>query len=219
MKKIKGFGIIITICIVAVLCAGMPVTANAATAKSKAMEAYRAMLSKNSITCPSGVKAKTSTCSFAIAYIDNNSVPELIVYNPNACHASGYGAIYTYKNGKVVEIRDLECYAGNFSYYKKTGTFRDYYFGNGGWLITYVYTLSSGKASMKLRETVLDSSMRGFYPNAVANNWVKISKNGKETKITKAAYKKSLKSLANNKKSTKAKFYKNTANNRKKILK
>lgn len=54
---------------------------------------------------------RASRCSFALAYIDNNNVPELIVSNSlDVPHAGGHGRIFTYKNGKYLALQKQKNY-------------------------------------------------------------------------------------------------------------
>ncbi len=60
--------------------------------------------------------SKGAKVSFALAYLDSDKIPELIVYDPSA----GF-AIYRYKNKGVVRVGYQLYYAVPKGYYKKTG--------------------------------------------------------------------------------------------------
>lgn len=217
MKKTKGFRMVIMICIMAVLCASMPVPANAASAKSKAMKAYKKFLAGSAVRwSDSSTKKDTvlSKCTFALVYVDNNSVPELILgcgRNANS-HAQGYYKMYTYKNGKVTPVMNL---MDGFAYYKKKGVCCAFHSGTGGYE-TYYYKYSSGKSNGKLisvDRTPVSLTDPGWRYYNMKNNML-----GSE--ISKASFNRQLKKLVgSSKKITKIKYYNNTAANRKKLLK
>lgn len=217
MNKKRGF--IRPLCIVfafVFISAMMPVNVSAASTKQKALKAYNKLLSQSKINWRNGAEVKTSDCSFAIVYIDNNNVPELVLHIPFGIlsMADGCGILYTYKNGKAIKLQNMDLFTDDFAYYKKTGIFQDQHTGRG-WTETTTSKLSSAKISKMLLE---EDGNAATGTNA-SNAWYKYSANGKMTKITKNSYNKSLKSLTKGKKVTKAKFYKNTASNRTKVLK
>lgn len=210
-KKYWKRAVLCMLVFVMMLC---PLEVQAASQKAKAMKAYKSMLSKKTMRWGDDTYYKavpTNTCKFAIAYIDNNSVPELIVTSGYVTRVAGTVVIYTYRNGKVQVVKSNtgRYYADSskFSYYKKKGIFISTY-GTGGVTDSY-YKMSKSKASKKLMAD--DSLMYGksYYTCS-----------GEESKkISKSGFNKSLKKLVGSTKKTKAKFYKNTAANRKKYLK
>ena len=86
-------------------------TTQAASQKTKAMKAYASFLSKNRYLKwtdqPNMRTGRAKNCYFAVAYIDNNDVPELVLYTPDSYHMAGYGVMYTYRNGRVVRVFEL----------------------------------------------------------------------------------------------------------------
>ncbi|MCD7746726.1 MAG: hypothetical protein LUI13_15850 [Lachnospiraceae bacterium] len=72
-------------------------TAYAASAKSKALKAYSGLLSQDSIKWGSQSSVVSlSDCSFALIYLDNNAIPELLIYaNYPPSHSEGYALLYT----------------------------------------------------------------------------------------------------------------------------
>lgn len=108
MKRIFGL-----LCVV--FCVGflmMPVKADAASEKSKALKAYEQLLKEKASEEKANADKYGYTYTartFLVAYVDNNSVPELY-YD---------GKLYTYKSGEVVEIETP--YSGYvwYGYYKK----------------------------------------------------------------------------------------------------
>ena len=125
------------------------VNVHAASAKKKALKAYKKMLSKKKlrINVEGANTVRTSKLSFAVAYIDNNSVPELILKRTDDdeigfnCH----DLFYIYRKGKT---KRLTASYGNVSmtgyYYKKTGFFEVYEDGDDFYL-----KLENGKLNYK----------------------------------------------------------------------
>lgn len=197
-------------------------TAQASSTKTKALKSYAKLLSKSKISTN---KLKSSGCSFALAYIDNNSVPELVIKSFQLGSSNGYYVVYTYKNGKAVQIGNL--LGTSFGYYKKKGVFRDMrYFthpmGGPGDQTTY-YKLSNGKITSMLSKAVYEpdpfykrtKSMYYYYycAGSDSSNYKSIKKSNYNSRLKKLIGSKTLT------KDTKMKFYKNTAANRKKYLK
>lgn len=185
----------------------------AASAKSNAMKAYKNMLSKTTVY-KEGWPMKASNCYFAIAYIDNDSVPELVVFNNRDIpHVGGYGMIYTWRNGKVVYAGGMVLdNKGEAGYYKKKGIYTDIYSHQGRKGVSY-QRLKKGTSSCVLyKEYVIKGKSWKL------SGYKKITGN-KANVISKKSFDKSLKSYVGSTKLTKYKFYKNTAGNRKKYLK
>lgn len=200
-------------------------TANAAGKKSKALKAYKTFLSKSAAAWggSSGTSVALRKCKFALAYIDKDSVPELILYSGSNSHADGYYALYTYKNGRVTYVNNL---MDGFAYYKKKGLYCSIHSGTGGYE-TYYHKLSSGKTAYKLYsqdETTINWDLNR--DGKITVNYRKVTKaktpmyTSTTKAITKSAFQKQLKKLVGStKKTTIKKYYSNTASNRKKYLK
>lgn len=186
------------------------VNAEAASAKSKAMKAYKKFLSGKTIAWDKNWKVDAKDCRFAFAYIDNDSVPEMILYSATVPHAAGFGRLYTYRKGKVTQVGAVELDGEKFSYYKKKGIYVSQYV-MGGVCDSYC-KLSKGKSSMKLQK-----DKRIFASGSETTYW----KSG-GGQISKSKFNKELKKLVGSKKMTTIKlkkFHSNTANNRKKYCK
>lgn len=180
----------------------------AKTTKLRTLDAYKVLLSGKSVKWgDTDSQIPLENCSFALAYIDNNSVPELILQNlGDTSHAIGYGLLYTYKNNKVVCLGELSM-NDTFYYYKKKGIYIDNYTGMG--VSSDFYKKLSGiKTSTKL-------IMRKNY---LADNSVDCSYSTGSNEITKAQFKKKLRKLVDSKKKTALRFCKNTSSNRSKYL-
>ena len=203
-NRITGlFRKVIVILLAVVLAAGVPspTDVQAASQKSKATSAYRSFMSKSKIPWGtySRLKVSTSKCSFTLAYINNDNIPELVVTTHEVAHAVGYGAIFTYKNGKVQGVANFNQDDSKFKYYKKKGVYPN-----------------SGS----------DCVLATFYNNGVRTDmkkgttYYKANKYGVRTKTSKSTFNKTLKKLVgNNKKVAKVSLKKNTAANRKKYIK
>lgn len=198
IKKVKLFGVFCLLFGMLLFTAG-GVRADAASAKTKAVRAYTSLLKKSKVTLKGGelhpVKAR-----FAVAYIDNDSVPELIIEDMEI----GCWYLLTYRNNKV---KCLECFIGVFSmnYYKKKGILTMDVEGFGGESLIYS-RISNGKITDVASQTQSVGSGKNIY-------YVK------SKKTSKAVFNKYLKNLTGSKKAVKIKFYKNTAANRKKYIK
>lgn len=128
-----------------------------ASGKKKALKAYSKMLSKKKLAIlPVGTKmlvgdgyvkynkkSKLSNAYFAIAYIDNDSIPELVVTKKEnyswKWDGDDFGtydfsllAIYTWKNGKVRRI----AYEGSGSMFNRP-SFGGYYKNKGAYVIKW----------------------------------------------------------------------------------
>lgn len=197
--------------------------AEAASKKKAALKAYTSFLSGKSINWD-GALVPLSKCSFTLAYIDKDTVPELVVCsNYNTSHAAGYYRLYTYKKGKVVFVDNL---MDGFSYYKKKGVYCGYHAGTGG-EETYYHKFSKAKTTYKLY--MMDERSLAFDVNGdgkIGRCYEKVTKarnpyyRSATKKITKSEFNKQLKKLVGKtKKTTVRKYYANTASNRKKRLK
>lgn len=184
-----------------------PMNARAATQKTKALKAYQTFLKKSSVKL-NGQTCKLSAAEFSVLYIDNNTVPELLVqfYYKIGNNDLSMTALYTYKSNKMIRLFAVNnglTYIKN-SYYKKTGAFLRYT-SHGDYQSYYYYKLSGKKLTKKLSKEWGPGNTA--YYNASGN------------KITKAQFNKQLKSLTNSKKAVSVTLRKNTASNRSKYLK
>ncbi|MCD7744179.1 MAG: hypothetical protein LUI13_02620 [Lachnospiraceae bacterium] len=196
----------------------LPVRAEAASSKTKALKAYKKFLAQSTMTWGEGSSTTVtlSKCRFAVVYLDKNSVPELILYaGSNSVDGSdGSYLIYTYKNGRVTFVaRAWE----SFSYYKKKGVYLTSHRWNG-----YYYTFSSATAVRRFSvtdETVSYYDINGDGEYSLVYKRFADATDSTGTVISKSAFNSQLKSLIGSKKLTTPKFRKNTAANRKKYLK
>lgn len=206
MKRKKNLRNLLLLAVLLVL-ALEPMNAQAASQKTKALKAYKSFLKKSTVKL-NGRSCKLSNAKFAVVYIDNNSVPELLVetYYKIGNDKISMNALYTYKNNKMVQLFSVNnglaysrCY-----YYKKTGIFHRY-ISHGDYQSYYYYRLSGKKMTRKLAEE-WEAGKTTYYKNS-----------GK--KITKSKFNKELKTLTRSKKVESITLRKNTASNRSKYLK
>ena len=92
------------------------------TSKKAALRAYYYFLKDYNFTYSS------STRGFNLAYINNDSIPELLVFDGDY-HAAGV-KVYSYVNGKVKYVGTFGGW-GKFEYKEKKGVIRAYWFGQG----------------------------------------------------------------------------------------
>ena len=115
----------------------------ATNSKSAALKAYYNFLKSYKFELDS------SSRGFNLAYINNDSIPELIVFDGDY-HGAG-GKVYAYVNGKVKYVDEFGEWGG-FEYQEKKGIIRSSWFGHGNCHTTY-YKLSGSKLS-----TIMSSS-------------------------------------------------------------
>lgn len=218
MKHKNLLRIMTMLLFMAVLVCMNPFTAEASSKKEKAVKAYNKMLSESSFKVKTDamsgnkkitVKYKTINCSFAVAYIDKDSIPELIVKNHNdTYHLIGHGAIFTYKNGKVKQVAPLQL-DSSLKYYKKKGVIIDNYTGMG-YSCNYYKKISNGKAK-QFAQTEKNVGNPGSRKTRYFD--------ANREKISKSTFDKMLKEYVKSSKPVKANFLENTAANREKHLK
>ena len=105
--------------------------------KSAALKAYYNFLNSYEFT------TDYSTCGFDLAYINNDSIPELIVFDGDY-HAVG-GKVYAYVNGKVTYVDEFGEWGG-FEYQEKNGVICSSASGMGNSYSTY-YKWNGSKLS------------------------------------------------------------------------
>lgn len=198
VKKVKLFGAFCLLFGLLLVTAG-GMHADAASAKTKAVRAYSDLLKKSKVTIMGG-ELRPAKARFAAVYIDNDSVPELIIEDMEA----GCWYVLTYRNNKV---KCMDCFIGVFSmsYYKKKGIMAVDVDSFGGGALIYS-KVSNGKLTDIASQTQSGGSGKNIY-------YVK----GKKTSRT--AFSKYLKKITGSKKAARIRFYKNTAANRRKYIK
>ena len=187
----------------------------AASAKSKAIKAYKKKLSKSTVAVfPKGLKVydefweppisykstKSSQVTFALAYITKDNVPELIIKDPKY----GY-ALFTYKKGKVKRLQYCDNYDFPGGYYKKKGIYLGYASTEGSVGYDMYYKVTSSKVKRVMNVTFSDEESPRYEVNS--------------KEVSASQFKKARKSYVGKTKLTKIKMRKNTKANRKKYMK
>ena len=155
---------------------------------------------------------KASSTDFAIMYINNDDIPELIVRTKD----KRYYSVLTYRKGKVVRLKGTQedgTYDTVKGYYKKTGVFFDVRTADFGIDRRIYYKMNATKASDKLEIWI---NNKGSKPS---KDYEYITSSGKTVSCNHSMFKEKLKNLTKGKKPTSIKYYKNTAKNRNKVLK
>lgn len=214
-KKMKLFWVCVVAFTMALL---MSMTVQAGTPKSNALKAYKKLLSQKTVKWgdSSRLKVPLKDCQFAIAYIDNDTVPELFIYNNTVTsHADGLALMYTYKNGKLRFVGNQFMDMGVFSYYKKKGIYTDNHFQMGVVVNTYK-KLSNYRGVVKLRtyKEVADVDRDGKLTTTYC-----VVGNGNSKEVSKSKFDNELKKLVGSQKKTSLVWRKNTKANRTKFLK
>ena len=186
--------------------------ASASTQKEKAFKAYRRFLSQKKIDWDDDEyePQMMRKLDFAIAYIDNNDVPELVIHNSRGpSHGVfGDGMVYTYRKGKLKKAGALGCsLMKGLRYYEKIGIIKDYSFDNFKKNWCYYYRLSSGR----VRSTGTENEY-----NYDDHRW---EYSAKFKKCSRKKFDQSVKTITKNKTGMTFKWIKNTAANRKEYLK
>ncbi len=187
----------------------------------KAFNGYKEFLAQDTVSRTVSTQEqswKLVNCDFCTAYIDDDDIPELLLYNfPDTDHVSGYGQLYTFRDGKVCKVTDLNLNdVRGTGYYAKTGWFMDHYAAQGDCDVNVEFF--NGK-------TVNDSYIGEDFKSDDDGNRKDVSYstyniNGKGLKtIDKKEYESILKEKTGGVEMTRYEFHKNTAENREKHLK
>lgn len=208
-RLLKGFLILFVIALFV-----SPMHAQAASNKQKAYNAYKTILSNPAAhfeyyRCGCPIK-------FALAYVDNNKIPELFVqmdYEDTGFY-SAERQVYTWKNGKV-KLIDKNFYSTNIEegidsrssfagYYKKTGVY------------VWRSSVDVGKVEVirKIKSGKLKKLASKVDPSYIGKS---IWKKGKK-RISKQAYKNYVRKVSKKKKLKKFKWVTNTAANRNRVF-
>ena len=193
-------------------------TANsyAASQKRKALKAYRHLLEQEKINfeeeedIEEGSWDKLENMQFAIAYIDKDKVPELIIYSGEGNEHGIYGAgiLYTYKKNRLRRVGNLGIsIAKRVRYYKRKGYIMD---------VVYDDMEHDWIEFTKLSGTKLKYCSTGTEYDYDHNKW-RYTYKGKY--CSKSSYKTKIRKMTRRKSASKFKWRKNTYENRKKYLK
>ena len=206
----------------ALLLTALSLTAHA-SAKSKAMKAYKKMLSKKYVVViPRGTtmdywsssgrkytSSKASTLQFAIGYVNNDKVPELFVRTKsNIPYGKRCCAVFTCKGKKVYRLYAGDSYCFLTGYYKKKGCFCTYESTDG----TPYY-----RGLFQQNKTSAFPAAKILRDPDPEEGYTSYSVNGAD--CSRAVYLRKVASLTKNAKVNKLSWNNNTASKRRKKLK
>lgn len=226
MRTQKAAGIsrilynLLILALVIVMIPAMP--GEAASRKSKALAAYKKMLSRSTVTVvPEKIRYRRRTCTYApanaknvmftTAYIDNDDIPELILWD---LVTDNWG-IWTYRNGKVAHLYhefnfgDHGYYSMIAGFYRKKGIFRTISIYPGGYDEDFC-KIVNGKVKDVLS---ISNDGKEFLEDYYC------MKDKAYTKISKGKFNKMLRTYVGSTKMSRLVMHTNTARNRSKNLK
>jgi hypothetical protein len=173
---------------------------NAASQRKEALRAYRTFLAER----------ENGSSTFALAYVNHDNIPELVYgkYGTTNCQ------MYTYKDGKLVEVE------GEFNSWKPTGYYKKknivvLTWNHDNLSAIHYYRMEQGGLWEKLSKEhyAANENPLNYTPKAYTRYY-----NIRGKRITKATFTRQLKKLAGKTKETKFKYVKNTKANRKRYL-
>lgn len=147
--------------------------------------------------------SKPAAVEFAVAYIDNNNVPELILHR-KASKGCECAWVFTYKKGKIVRVKGQGTQKYQFrssisGYYKKKGIFA-------------YRMLEDDTGTLYLRLKGTKEKTLNCWKSDLGYYMIK------GDQVSKSAFQRYLRNKTAGKKYTKIKWYANTPGNRKKHL-
>lgn len=158
---------------------------SSSSSKKAALKAYYNFLKSYKFDLDS------SSRGFDLAYINNDSIPELIVFDGDY-HAAG-GKVYAYVNGKVKYVGEFGEWGG-FEYQEKKGVIRSSWFGHGNSHKTY-YKWNGSKLSTIMSSSAIEEfSSNGDFGYKYYINGKKVTSSKYNSSI--APYEKGLKSVS-----------------------
>ena len=180
------------------------ISAQAAGKKTKACKAYRKFLEKSN-----------SDVMWGTAYLNNDTIPDLVTYTAFA--PIGKPMVYTYRKNKVVKVSLSMANSYYSHYYKKKGVVLNVPVYKKDWpydfkeYCTFNFKKTATARNNNVKAVCYQEDKKYYKPDQKSETgW---------TQIKKAEFSKLLKKKVGNAKPKKIKYYKNTAENRKKHLK
>ena len=203
-----------------VMILGVSLTANA-SAKSKAMKAYKKFLSKkNVVVIPKGTtmdyfsgkkysSSPRSNLQFAIGYVNNDKVPELFVRTkPSVPYSSRCCAVFTCKGKTLYRLFAGDPYDSITGYYKKTGYFATFSSTEGTPYYNYLHRQDKTRR-VQVAYVFFDGDPYDVYDEYVFNR----------VDCSRTVYYQKVAAVTKRKKLSKLKWYSNTSSKRKSKLK
>ena len=157
----------------------------ATNSKSAALKAYYNFLKSYKFT------TDYSTRGFNLAYINNDSIPELVVFDGDY-HAAG-GKVYAYVGGKVKYLGAFGEWGG-FKYQEKKGIIRSFYFSRGCSETNYYKWNGSKLSKIMSASEIEEFNPNGYFGCKYYINNKKVTRSKYESST--APYEKGLKSIS-----------------------
>lgn len=111
-----------------------------------ARKAYQELLSQGTISWHTNYEADTDKIEFFCGDIDEDKIPELILYKSDAASIEGYYSVYDYIDGALIELEGID----NFTevYFGKTPLFVWEECNTGIGVLEYMTVSSNGTTTM-----------------------------------------------------------------------
>ncbi|HAB94330.1 MAG TPA: hypothetical protein DCF49_06145 [Lachnospiraceae bacterium] len=197
----------------------------AATQRQKAVTAYQKYLSQSQIIL-AGEKVKSSNTKFAVADLNGDGTPEMVIQKKIPVVNRGAFAVFTYSKGKIVRVMNGNDYEGFLGYYAGTGVVRtrDYPpMGKNIYYNEYFSRLEGVRTITLLKKehsvNPVNEKPIGYYFSGRYNRTWKTNRDGNLSRTTRSKFAQLLKKCTISKGVSKFKFYSNTAANRQKYCK
>ena len=203
MKTTRGKVWILLIIVLIVALAFPGMDGYAMTKKQKALKAYAAFLNKHKTT---STYWGTEYNRFHLAYINGDSIPELVFSHADEYYHAIGATVYTYANGKVKKISVFGTY-GTFWYAPKKSRIRivdSHMSGDNFWFYKIVNLKKKRTVRYdfhdKERDTYIAESTYKINGKSVSKNtfYKKLKAEKKKYKYRKAGYDKSFKTTTAN---------------------
>ena len=221
-KRFKAF-LLLILC-VALVFPRMDSSAARSAQYYQAMKAYKTWLGRKTVCViqrgqqyyDDEIKRTYSTSNasdvkFALAYLDNDGIPELIISTKQGSSVI-YG-ILTFKNGKLYRAYNSRGNGYFGGYYYKTGYFLENIYGGSTEMYRHYNRLSKTEVQ-RMVFWKYDANARGQSATGKQDRYY-VNRN----KVSKSAFMSKLQSATKGKTKSSIKLYQNTAANRDKILK
>ena len=189
------------------ICFLMPIHADAAKKAVKARRAYAQMLAAPTLDWGDR-EYPTDSMKFFCGDMNGDKVPELVVQYDSAYGYEGIQRVYTYYIGKVVRVFMTGNCQAITRYYPKKKVFVESG-GRMGWSLTRYCKLKGKRVTVVAQIQEPDSYMALSYGTVYRI---------KNKKVTKAVFKKKVRSLTGKGKGKKVKLRLNTVENRRKWI-
>ena len=142
MKKNRPLILVATLALCMLLTLFVPATnVNAASKRTKALTAYQKKLKK----------LDSGAYKFALVYLDNDSIPKLLVTPYTSVHVAA-GEVYIYTGGKLKQLKYAGSDFGRFVYSKKKSVVSNCAWINGYGSVATFYRFNKKGKGIKLKK-------------------------------------------------------------------